>query len=117
MLSVWIEHRVVSGRISRAFEGRSIDKGGMMGDLKDVLKTPLSEGARRIVKTIQWIGILFWFSFIFLSLLQGMPEDIAETKVITILLLLTLIYLAILILIFPLIVKVVVWVILGSKEK
>jgi predicted MFS family arabinose efflux permease len=89
----------------------------MMGDLKDVLKTPLSEGARRTVKTIQWIGILFGFSFICLSLLQGMPEDIAVTKIITFLLFLTIIYLAILIFIFPLIVKVVVWIILGSKEK
>jgi len=88
-----------------------------MGDLKDVLKTPLSEGARRIVKTIQWIGILLWFSFIFLNILHGIPEDIVVTKLITILLLLTLIYLIILILIFPIIVKVVVWVILGFKEK
>jgi len=87
-----------------------------MGDLKDVLKTPLPEGARRIAKTIQWIGILFWFSFIFLSLLQGMPEDIQVIRVITILLLLTLIYLTILILIFPLIVKVIVWVIIGFKK-
>jgi hypothetical protein len=88
-----------------------------MGDLNDVLKTPLPEGARRIVKTIQWIGTLFWFSFIFLNLLHGIPEDIAVTKAITILLLLTLIFLTILILIFPLIVKVVVWVILGFNEK
>jgi len=87
-----------------------------MGDLKDALKTPFPEGARRIVKTIQWIGVLFWFSFIFLSLLQGMPEDIQVIRVITILLLLTLIYLTILILIFPLIVKVIVWIIIGFKE-
>lgn len=88
-----------------------------MGDLKDVLKTPLPEGTRRIVKTIQWIGILFWFSFIFLSFLQGIPENISVIMAITILLLLTLIYLAILTLIFPQIVKVIVWVILGFKKK
>ena len=88
-----------------------------MGDLKDELKTPLPEGARRIVKTIQWIGILLWFSFVFLNLLHGIPEDIPVTKVVTILLLLSLIYLTILIFIFPIIVKVVVWVVLGFKEK
>ena len=87
-----------------------------MGDLKEALTTPLPEGARRIVKTIQWIGILFWFSFIFLSLLHGIPEDISVIRAITILLLLTLIYLTILILIFPLIVKVTVWIILGFKK-
>jgi hypothetical protein len=88
-----------------------------MGDLKEALTTPLPEGARRIVKTIQWIGILFWFSFIFLNLLHGISEDISATRAITILVLLTLIYLTILILIFPLIVKVTVWIILGFKEK
>ena len=88
-----------------------------MGDLKQALTTPLPEGARRIVKTTQWIGILFWFSFILLSLLQGIPEDISEIKTITFLVVLTLIYLTVLILIFPLIVKVTVWIILGFKEK
>jgi len=88
-----------------------------MGDLKDVLKTPLPERARRIVKTILWIGIIFWFAFIFLSLLQGIPEDISVIRAIKILLLLTLIYLTILTLIFPLIVKVIFWVIIGFKKK
>ena len=88
-----------------------------MGDLKEALTIPLSEGVRRIVKTIQWIGILFWFSFILLSLLQGIPEDISVIKTITFLVVLTLIYLTVLILIFPLIVKVTVWIILGFKEK
>ena len=88
-----------------------------MGDLKEALTTPLPEGARRIVKTIQWIGILFWFSFVFLSLLHGIPEDVLTIRAITILLLLTLIYLIILTLIFPLIVKVTVWIIIGFKKE
>ena len=92
-------------------------KGEIMGDLKDLLKTPLPESARRIVKTIQWIGIMFWFSFIFLSLLHGIPEDISFNRAITILLLLTLIYLTILTLIFPLIVKVIFCVIIEFKKK